>query len=63
MSIVKVQGMFVGCCTCWVVLGGSGIDSSTLGAMGEIKGLKNSLLCSNFLLGFHSFMWALTVHS
>lgn len=61
--ILKVKGTFVGCFTCLVVLGGSGIDSSNLGVMGEIKVLDNYLLCSYFLLGFHSFMMALTVQS
>lgn len=55
--------MFEGCFTCLVVLGGSGIDSSKLGVMGEIKGLENSLVCTCFFLGFHSFMLALTVKS
>lgn len=63
MCILEVQGMFVGCFTCLVVMGGSGIDSSTLGLIGERKGLENSLLCSHFLLVFHSFMFALTVQS
>lgn len=48
-----------GCFTFLVVLGGSGIDSSALGIMGEIKGLENSLLYSYFPLTSTALCWLL----
>ena len=45
----KGTGNVCGYFSCLVVLVGSGIDSSTLGGMGEMRRLEDSLSCSYFL--------------